>query len=176
MTDRILTAFLERQLADGMALGAASDLLELVPLGGTPPQRYLAEFRCTGLVQAPSGEIVEANRFVVGIWFPDQYLREADPFLVLRWVGPRHVFHPNVSNRAPFICVGRLLPGTPLVDLLYRCFEIVTWNRVTMREDDALNTEACAWARRHQDRFPVDRRPLKRRSVELGVEQVGPAR
>ena len=170
--DRVLAAFLGRQFEEGMALAAASDLLKLVPVDGPLRQRYLAEFRCTGLVQADSGEIVEADRFLLGIWFPEHYLHEADPFTVLTWLDPLRIFHPNISNRAPFICIGWLTPGTPLVDLLYRCFEIITYNRVTMREDDALNKEACAWARRNQHRFPVDPRPLKRRSVDFGVETV----
>ena len=170
MSDRVLTAFLARQREEGMALAAASDLLELVPVDGALGQRYLADFRCTGLIQTESGQIVEADRFVLGIWFPHHYLREADPFHVLTWLEPRRIFHPNVSP--PFICVGRLAPGTPIVDLVYRCFEIVTYNKVTMREDDALNREACAWARRNQHRFPLDRRPLKRRGVEFEVEAV----
>lgn len=174
MTDKVLAAWLERQREDGVALAAASDLLDLAPLEVGPCQRYLAGFRCTGLVRADSGEVAPADRFLLGIWFPDQYLREADPFRVLAWIEPRGAFHPNV--RAPFICIGHLAPGTPLVDLLYRCFEIVTWNRVTMREDDALDRDACGWARRNQQRFPVDRRPLKRRRVDLGVETLEVAR
>ena len=162
MTDRVLAAFLERQRDDGMALAAASDLLDLLPLGAEPPQRYLAGFSCKGLVQAEGGEIVEAEHFVVGIWFPDDYLRRVDPFTVITWLEPRRIFHPNISNVAPFMCLGHIVPGTPLVELVYRCFEVITYGRVTMREDDALNREACGWARRNQDRFPVDRRPLKR--------------
>jgi hypothetical protein len=85
------------------------------------------------------------------------------------------VFHPNISDKAPFICVGKLAPNTPLVDILYQCFEIITYNKVTMREDDALNTEACVWARENQHRFPIDRRPLKRRALDLEVEQIAEA-
>ena len=58
-------------------------------------------------------------------------------------------------------------PGTPLVDLLYQCFEIITYTKVTMREDDALNRAACGWARENQDRFPIDPRPLKRRRLRV---------
>jgi hypothetical protein len=165
MNDPVLTAFLERQYRDAMALAAASDLLRLVPLGGDPPRKYLADFRCKGLVKAPDGSIVEAERFVVGIWLPDDYLRTADPFTVLTWLEPRAIFHPNVSDVAPFLCVGHLAPATPLVDLLYRVFELVTFNRVTMVETNALNQEACAWSRRNLHRFPIDRRPLKRRAA-----------
>ena len=172
--DRVLAAFLARQYEEGMALAADSDILDLLPVDGPPVQRYLAGFRCTGLVKAESGAIVEADRFLIGVWFSEQYLRAADPFAVLALLEPRRVLHPNV--RAPFICAGRLAPGTPLVDLLYRCFEIITYRRVTMREDDALDHEACAWARRNQHRFPVDTRPLKRRSVEFDVETIEVAR
>jgi len=169
MSDAIFTGFLERQLDSGMQLAAASDLLELAPVWGEPPQRYIARFRCRGLVRTTEGDIVEADDFAVGITFPDDYLRCADPARVVTWLGPRNVFHPNISDRAPVVCVGRLSPGTELVDLLFQLFEMITWRKVTMREDDALNPAACAWARNHRDRFPVDTRPLKRHAGRIRV-------
>ena len=175
MRDKIFEAFLRRQQDEGASLAAASDLLELYPASpedGGPPQDYLARFNCKGLVQV-GGEVLEWDCFEVLVYFPEDYLRAADPFRVLAWSYPRQVFHPNISDRAPFICVGRLAPGTGLVDLLFQCWEIITYHKVTMREDDALNPEACAWARRNQHRFPVDRRPLKRRALDLRVEPVG---
>ena len=172
MTDRVLETFLSRQLDEGLALAGESDLLQLLPLG-EPADRFVAAFTCTGLVQQASDRIVEAAHFEVGIWFPSDYLRRAEPFRVLTWLGPRNIWHPNIAADAPVICVGRLAPGTSLVDLLYQVFEIITWNKVTMREDDALNKPACQWAGRHGDRFPVDRRPLKRRALDLRVEDAG---
>lgn len=173
--DPVFTAFLHRQLEEGMALASESDLLALAPLDEPPHDRYVAEFRCRGLVRGADTEVVEADRFAVGIWFPARYLRYASPWEVLTWLGPRNVFHPNISDLVPAICVGRLVPGTPLVDLLYQCFEIITWKKVTMREDDALNHTACVWARDNQSRFPIDPRPLKRRSLQLKVS-VGSAK
>ena len=173
MQDNIFESFLERQQKEGMALAAESDLLELIPMfafDDGPPQYYLARFHCKGLVRSFDGEIVEADRFEVMISFPSDYLRRADPFEVLSWMGPREVFHPNISAKAPVICIGRLAPGTPLVDIIYQCFEIITYNKVTMREDDALNREACVWARANQQRFPVDSRPLKRRALDIQIE------
>ena len=172
MRDRIFEAFLKRQHEEGMALAASSDLLELFPAatdGVAPPQDYLARFNCKGLVRW-EGEVYEADCFEVLIYFPDDYLRAANPFQVLTWNYPAEVFHPNISDRSPLICVGRLAPGTSLTDILFQCWEIITYNKVTMREDDALNVEACAWARRNQHRFPVDRRPLKRRILNLQIE------
>lgn len=162
--DPVFTAFLARQFEEGMALASASDLLELTPSPGDPPTKYLARFRCKGLVRKRTGEIVEADDFRVGIWFPPEYLRRAEPWEVVTWLGPTNVHHPNISDRAPFICLGRLYPGTPLRDILFQVFEIVSFQKVTMREDDALNVKACVWARDHQARFPIDRRPLLTRA------------
>ena len=174
MQDKIFAAFLRRQFEEGRALAEASDLLELFPMttvDGEPPQTHIARFLCKGLVRASDGAIVEANHFEVMINFPSDYLRRADPFQVLTWFGPINVFHPNISDRAPLICVGKLAPNTPLVDLLYQCFEIITYNKVTMREDDALNVDACRWARENQHRFPIDRRPLKRRELKSQIRE-----
>ena len=177
MTDAIMHAFLRRQREDGLALATESDLVEIAPLdlpAECPPDRFLVRFSCRGLVKEADGSIVEANEFGVGIWFSDDYLRHADPFSVLTWLGPRHVWHPNISARAPAICVGRLAPGTGLVDLIYQCWEIITWNKVTMREDDALNQEACQWARANLTRLPVDTRPLKRRALAIHARDISP--
>ncbi|MCP4896932.1 MAG: hypothetical protein GY906_08145 [bacterium] len=170
MTDRVLNAFLDRQQEDGATLARQSDLLNLLPLAGSPTQRYVATFNCRGLVRDSGGEVRESDHFEVGIWFPPDYLRRAEPFQVLTWCGPRHVFHPNISATAPFICIGRLTPGTSLVDILYQSYEVITYQKVTMREDDALNKEACAWARRNQHRLPIDRRSLKRRTGRIHVD------
>ncbi len=162
--DRIFDSFLAHQLREGLALSRASDLVEIVPADDELPSRYLARFHCKGLVKR--GSTVEvASRFEVGIRFPPDYLRRADPNGVLTWLGPRNVFHPNISDRVPVICVGPFQPGMSLVDLIYQVYEVISYQKVTMREDDALNTEACVWARRHQDRFPLDRRPLRRRTL-----------
>ena len=164
MTDRVLQGFLERQYDEGMALAEASDLLHLISLGGDPPRKYLADFRCTGLVKAPDGEIVPAERFVVGIWFPDDYLRAVDPFQILTWLEPRTVYHANVSDVGPFVCIGHIVPATSLVEILYRLFDVITYNKVTLVEEKALNREACGWGRSNVHRFPIDRRGLKRRT------------
>ena len=170
MTDGIFEAFLARQLSDGLALADASDLVDLLPVGDQErPAKYLARYRCRGLID--TGASIEiADRFDVGIRFPPNYLRRVNSSEVLTWLGPRNVFHPNIGDQLPFICVGRLDPGTSLVDLLYQLYEIISWQKVTMREDDALNSRACVWARGHRERFPVDRRPLRRPALTAGSE------
>ena len=171
MADRILEAFLARQQLEGCALADESDLLTLEPIGA-PADRYRVEFRCRGLVERTPGEIVEADRFHVKVWFPSTYLRIAHPFRVLTWVGPQGAFHPNISATEPLICIGHLAPGTGLVDILYQVYAVITWNKVNMQEQEALNLSACQWARQHRDRFPVDRRPLKRQAMTFRVADV----
>jgi hypothetical protein len=163
--DPILQRFLDRQFEEGVALARSSDLLDLHLLPASPPH-CIAEFHCKGLVRQGEGEIREANEFLVGIWFPSDYLRRADPYQILRLLTP-HVWHPNVSREFPLICVGRLAPGTALVDILYQLFDVLTYQKYNPREDDSLNKAACAWARANQERFPVDRRPLKRQAPSL---------
>lgn len=170
MIDPILRGFLEVQYAEGMGLARESDILDLFPLSPSPAlpqQHYVARFHCTGLVRSPQGEIVPGNLFEVGIMFPDDYLRHADSFETLTWLRPMEVHHPNIAG--PAICIGPLSPGTGLVELIYRVFEVITLNRVTMDERNALNHAACQWARQNTDRFPVDRRPLKRRRLVVHV-------
>lgn len=172
MRDSILTGFLERQREEAAALCRDSDLVQVRPVDGPLPTRYVGQFHCRGLVRAHDGEIVEADRFAAGIWFPSDYLRRADPFEVVTWLGPANVFHPNIAERLPVICIGRLTRGTPIADIVYRLFDIITYNNVTMVESDALNRPACAWTRANRDRIPVDRRPLKRRGINLQVQPV----
>ena len=168
--DPILRAFLARQAEDGLALARASDILELecLPTG----QHFIGHYSCRGLVQERGGMVREANCFRVGIFFGADYLRSVNPFEVLTLFEPLNTFHPNVAFGAPFICVGKIVPGMPLVDLLYQVYEILTYQKLTPREDDALNKEACRWARANQQRLPIDHRPLKRRSLALEMERV----
>ncbi len=169
-TDPVFRRFLDRQFEEGLALAQSSDLLDL-RLVSLPPPHCIAEFHCNGLVRQGENEVAETNEFQVGIWFPSDYLRRVDPCQILRLFTP-HVWHPNVSRELPLICIGRLIPGMALTDILYQLFEVLTYQKYNPREDDSLNKAACAWARANQNRFPVDRRPLKRRPLSLEVKPI----
>jgi hypothetical protein len=181
MQDLVFKSFLQRQYDDGMAFASRCDLLQLIPWPGSPPDRYTAYFFCQGLIRKMDGDVVEHNQFEVDIWFPPDYLQSVRDyphdltFEILSWIGPRNVFHPNISDVAPFICVGHIDPGTSLVQLLEQCYAIITYNKVTMLETDALNHAACVWARNNQNRFPIDHRPITGRSLELQLESISEA-
>jgi hypothetical protein len=167
MSDPVLEGFLRRQMADGLKLASESDLLELVPQS---LDRYIAIFRCKGLVRGADGEVVETSEHHVGIWFNSEYCRAANPLDVLTWLYPFNAWHPNI--RPPLICVGRIPPATELCDLLYQVYEIITYQN--WASHDGLNLSACQWARNTQTPLPVDRRPLKRRVLDLRVKEVKP--
>jgi len=167
MSDAIYKAFLKQQREQGLALAGSSDILDLTPLpDGEFPDRYICHFdNCRGLVRNEHGEIVEFDKFRVGIWFPDDYLRHVIIPQVLTYLGPHpEPWHPNFSP--PFICAN-LVPGTALVDIIYTVFELWTWNLVGTR-DEGLHHAAAQWSRQQpRTRFPIDRRPLKRRGAQL---------
>ena len=169
MSDKIYEAFLERQLSEGLALARNSDILKLFPVSANPPQHYIAEFAAKGLVQDENDQIVEFGRFAVGIFFRDDYLRRVEIPVTLTYLGPAaKPWHPQI--RPPFICL-HVEPGTPLISILYGLHELWTWNLYGLA-DEGLNHGTTQWAR-GQDlkrRFPIDRRPLKRRRRNLSTD------
>jgi len=162
--DAILGSYLEEMEAEAMALVSRSDLVELFPMGSSPNQQFVVRYNCTGLVDTPEG-IVETPRMDIGVSFPLDYWERANPAEVITLLEPNNVFHPNV--RYPFICPGHLTPGTTLTDIIMQCFEIYTYQKYNVREDDALNSKACGWARRNVDRFPIDDRPITGRRIQF---------
>jgi hypothetical protein len=170
--DRVFEGFLGAQCQDAMEFAASSDFITLVPVQGVPPCRYLARFTCRGLVRR-NGRILEWEDFAVGFYFPNDYIVRVNPFQVVSWLGPEDVWHSNIGRgprreAGPLgICIGDIGPGTALVDLIYQVADVITWRLATVREDDALNWEACQWARQNPEAYPVDLRPLRRCAAEL---------
>jgi hypothetical protein len=163
--DEITRLFLGAQRRDALQLAAESPFLDVDVLDD---QHMVAHYSCKGLIRSPSGSIEQHDRFAVALFFSESYLRAAKPEEVLTWLEPLSIWHPNISP--PWICVGPIARGTRAVDLLYRCFELVTWQNATIGEVDTLNPAAGAWARRHLERIPVDVRPLKGRSRSPELE------
>jgi hypothetical protein len=156
MTDSIRASWLETQYEESMTFSAKSTVLSVAPVAGTPPFKYIAKFDCDGLAKTTEGVTVH-DRHLVGIFFPEDYLRRScGPGEILTWLEPQTEFHPNISP--PFCCVGHISPGMSLLSLLHQLYQMITWQRFTPLEDDALNKAACRFARDHLDRFPIDSR------------------
>ncbi len=155
-TEAIFAGFLERQASQARALAGASDIVSVNILD---PQHFLVLLDCCGLVRTEDGAIREHRGFAIGVFLHDGYLAKPIPAVVLCCMFPRNTFHPNIRGAA--MCVGRIAPATPVVDLIHRVYELVTYQAYTTLEYDCLQRDACSWARRNGDRLPIDCRPLR---------------
>jgi hypothetical protein len=165
--DPILQRFLRWNLENATQFVAESDIVQIEPLPAPPgfaPDRFIAEFRCKGFVRDGSGVRV-ADRFSVGVWFaPDYLVAPPNVARMLTLLTPR-IWHPNVAEMVPVVCIANITPGMPLVDLCFALYELFSWQR--MSTHDPLNPAAAQWARDPANRalYPVDNRPLKRRAI-----------
>jgi hypothetical protein len=158
--DLILERFLRESWKNAKALADESDILELVPFGD-PPRAVVAQFRANCYVRASRGVALHEG-FSCGFRFPENYLSLALPWEVMQFIAPPNIVHPNIRPTA--ICLGTgLRPGAELRELLFRTYELVTFQRRS-QPADPLNSEAAAWVRRNWPVPPADNRPLKRRS------------
>ncbi len=176
--DPILEGFIREQHEKGAELSAGSDRIDITPMppahGGSVPQAFVVSIDAMGLVREESGAIVEFPRCDVGVLFPDDYLSRRHfriPLAaqVLTYLGPHpRPWHCNL--RPPHICIS-IRPGSPLVEVALALWEVWTWQR--WAAEDPMNDAAAQWARNQpRERFPVDRRPLRRRALNLQIEVV----
>ena len=169
MTDNILADWLTAAEPEISELCNASSRLEYraIPLDdGLPPRIFLIGMHCAQMVHT-SGEVERVDgRAVISVQIPTDYLRRPFPYpgQVLSLAEPLNCWHPNV--RGPAICAGPIAPGTSIVELVMRCYELLTFNNFTPREDDCLNLMACRWARAHMSDFPLESRPLRDLAVD----------
>ena len=172
--DRIFATWLERQHREALALSAASDSVAIdAEPGRYPASRYIARFHDAPTLVRRNGTVDRASGFAAFIQFPENYLRSVpDAAQIVNILEPDGVWHPNVV--APFICLGHIAPATGLVELIFQVYEILNFQKLTPRDDDALNGEACAWARQHMGEFPLSTAPLRRHAVEWSIAEITP--
>jgi hypothetical protein len=171
--DRSFATFCRRQAEDGLALASQSDLFRLLPeeTPGGPPQTFWAFFSCRTYVRRQGQVVKAAPLTAVRIYFAADYLREVRPYEVVCLRTPADIFHPNIHPIDGTVCVGEsfLRPSTPLTEIIYQVFSILTWAKWS---HFALNGEAAEWARNHPEALPADTRGLKRRNLGINVRTV----
>jgi hypothetical protein len=147
--------FLHTGLVDAMELAEQSaGRLGVFPQPPFPPSRYGVAVHVPFLRRSASGviEVITDEPVLLGLSFPEWYLRSSDHHLALSVVSvltPR-VVHPNV--RGSTVCLGqRLPPGAPLRLLLYELYEVIGYRNVGLDERNALAPEACRLLRGRPD-------------------------
>jgi hypothetical protein len=164
VTDNIYTDFVERQGAELTQLCDSSSRLAcrlIQPDTSMPANIFMVKIQCANLIKVDDQVRRSEEACLLAIQLPSDYVRRAypNPGQILSLVAPRQCWHPNVLW--PHICAGPIAPGTPVVELVLRGYEILTYNKFTPIEHDCLNPPACRWARSHMSEFPLERRPLR---------------
>ena len=70
------------------------------------------------------------------------------------------------------MCLGTIAPGTSLCEVLFQVYEIMTFQKLTPNEFDALNKDACAWARNNMQLFPLTTAALRNRPVTFEISEI----
>src|SRR5579875_346328 len=117
---------------------------------GDPPDRYHFRFRCVGITRLEGDQPVYAEEHRVYIQFPPLY--PAQPPLV-RLLTP--VIHPHIWPNG-VVCLGGWRPTEKLDSLLQRVGDLLTYAPAALNWRSVADDCAAAWARRHQDLFPID--------------------
>jgi ubiquitin-protein ligase len=126
--------------------------IRLVQTEGTPPEKYLIEYRVVGLVPQGEDSFNRHNLHRAELFLPLDYPRRP-PFC--RMVTP--VFHPNIDPQK--ICIGdHWSAGQRLIQLIVRIGEMIAYQSYNVKSP--LNARAAAWAEQNMDTLPTDRSDL----------------
>ncbi len=176
--DAIFNRFLENAFTEAMELSQKSAVLRVRPLPPHPPSSYLCEYHVHHLRRTHSGVVeVVKEPVILGVHFPEDYLRSTDPQLYLKvasLLSPLSFVHPNVWGGS--VCLGsRFAPGTGIGVLLRELYEIVCYRNLNLVESNAMNAEACRLLRAHPHLLEALRpEPFlhRRRPIRVTVEEI----
>ena len=143
--DSVFRLFLENTHAEATEFAARSDVLKIVPVGEFPPSTYACNFHVQYLERLSGGTVeIHPGPVRCVIHFPSDYLFSTDPKFYMRVasvITPNFV-HPNVVRG--IVCLGGgFAAGTPISELIWLLFQIVSYRNCTLDERNAMNAEAC---------------------------------
>lgn len=143
---------LQSDFAKMRTVFARHPFIGIVAAEGTPPERYLVEFRVLGLVPAEDGAFRPARQHRAEVFLTLDYPRRPP---LCRMITP--LFHPNVDPQK--ICIGdHWSAGQTLPQLIVRIAEMISFQSYNVKSP--LNAQAAAWAEEHVDQLPLEKRDL----------------
>ena len=155
--DPVMRDFLKASYFELKNRSARGGLLEFASLGRKHPWLFRLTFRTRGFLRV-ADKITTTEWHVVALRFPQDYLKHADQFAMLRLLEPgRSAFHPNISPEGA-ICI-EIYPGESLVEICQSLHSLFCWRLRQYDERDALNPAACEWGRDNINEA-IDDRPL----------------
>ena len=145
---------LQADQAKVTALFTEHPYIRLTGSEGTPPEKYMFEFKLQGLVPQGPESFLPGDTFRAEVFLPLDYPRRP-PFC--RMVTP--VFHPNIDPTK--ICIGdHWSAGESLAGLIARIGEMICYQSYNVKSP--LNAKAAAWAENNIDKLPLQK-------VDLGA-------
>ena len=152
--DRVYLAFLENTFAAARQIALRSAAVRIRPEAAYPPRSYHCSFLVPYLQEQANGTVAAAAGPVDAlIAFPQDYLCSVDPRLYMRVaciLSPGFV-HPNVLQTG-VVCLGAgFRPGTPIGELIWEMYLIVSYRNRTLDERNALNAPACRLLRANEN-------------------------
>ncbi len=126
--------------------------VRVMPAGGDPPDRYVVEYRISGLERLPDGTLVVRGEHRMEIVLPAEYPRQP---AACRMLTP--VFHPNIDVFT--VCTSDFHAAQEtLSDLIVRVGQMIAFQKHNVKSP--LNAEAAIWCEENLARLPVDRADL----------------
>jgi ubiquitin-protein ligase len=122
------------------------------------PTKYRLTFRGSGLKKSSFSGINVTSNHVVRVDLGSAYPRLAPGLL---W--ETKIFHPNISNNG-VVCLGgygsHWVPSLTLCEMCKMLWDMIRYKNFDT--ESPYNREAAHWARSQpQNRFPIDRRPIR---------------
>ena len=158
--DPVVADFLHAGHAELMSRCGDDSLVRARSFGFEVPWQYRLDYRTRGLAKGADGQIVNVDHHSVVLRFLPDCLRHTDHFQMVQYAAPREPapFHPNICPRTGAICL-QIFPGETVVGVVSSLHDLLRWRIRQLREDDALNRDACGYGRTFVDK-PLDDRPL----------------
>lgn len=128
--------------------------------GWKVPWLYRLDYRTRGLAKGLDGQVVDVHQHSIVLQFAPDCLRHTDHFQMLQYAAPRNPapFHPNICPATGAICL-EVYPGESVVEIVSSLHDLLRWRIRQLREEDALNREACVYGRTFVGEA-LDHRPL----------------
>lgn len=142
-------------------LASESDLFQIKGVRGNPPEAYQIIFNGKSLM-LQGDQVVETDHHEVTILMGVDWPQSQPIFL---WSTP--IFHPNI--KAPNVCpLGQPYSAmTHLDQMVETLWNMLTFQRYNIKSP--LDKQAAKWAAEHKERFPVDKRVLRNKTIDIRI-------
>lgn len=125
--------------------------LRLVATEGSPPTKYIIEFKCPSLIQKSDGQIDYRYEHRVEITLGKNYPFERPQ---AKMITP--VFNPHVFTMSNAICLGSVWNASETLDvLILRIGALLQLDPRVLDARSPANAEANDWVRRNKDKIPL---------------------